>query len=134
MVWISDIEDHPIAPECFLVDIVHVIMLQDLTVDVVGAVAEHHGQRLAVETSVSLVAALVRAVGDIIVDIDWLLMIVGFRNGNIDHRLAIHLDRSEIAVEKDITAHLLTIVEDIEEVGLDFIRIRYTGDLKPGCE
>ena len=98
-------------------------MLQNLAVYIIGTVTEHHSQFLTTEPTVAFMAAFIRAIYDIIVDVDRFLMIIRFRDRNINHYLPFDFNRSEIAIKEDIPADFLTIIQNIEEVGLDLIRV-----------
>ena len=65
-------------------------------------------------------APSVGTIYNIIVDEDWLLMIICLRNRNIYYCLTFDFNRSEIAIKKDITADFLTIVQDVEKVSFYF--------------
>ncbi len=75
-------------------------------------------------------APSVGTIYNIIVDEDWLLMIICLRNRNIYYSLTFDFNRAEIAIKKDITADFLTIVQDVEKVSFYFIRIRDSCNLK----
>lgn len=50
-------------------------------------------------------------------------MIVSLWHRNIYDCFAINVNRSEIAVEKDISAYFLTIVKNVEEVCFNLVRV-----------
>ena len=75
-------------------------------------------------------ASLIGALFQLLIDVYWFLAIVSLRNIYVNYILSINFYYSYIAVDQHASVYLLRIMQLVEEIGDDLVRIHHAGNHK----
>ena len=103
-------------------------MFHDLRIDIIGTVANQHRQLFHIHMAISLMRAFIGAVLNVVVDVNRLFVIIGFRHVDIHNFLVFHLYHAHIAIYQNIATYFLRIIDNIPKIRNYLKRIRHAGD------